>query len=99
MRLVYAECMNSVISWIVIKINGNFFFFQIKLNKMFIFNLRDKAYKHYLGSERHLQIITVFTLDKILIISLTRACRFQLNGWQLAKMKKSIPDMSLPWNL
>ena len=22
-----------------------------------------------------------------------------LNGWQLAKMKKSIPDMSLPWNL
>ena len=20
------------------------------------------------------------------------------NGWQLAKMKKSIPDMSLPWN-
>ena len=21
------------------------------------------------------------------------------NGWQLAKMKKSIPDMSLPWNL
>ena len=24
---------------------------------------------------------------------------FQFNGWQLAKMKKSIPDMSLPWNL
>ena len=23
----------------------------------------------------------------------------ELNGWQLAKMKKSIPDMSLPWNL
>ena len=23
----------------------------------------------------------------------------QVNGWQLAKMKKSIPDMSLPWNL
>ena len=22
-----------------------------------------------------------------------------VNGWQLAKMKKSIPDMSLPWNL
>ena len=22
-----------------------------------------------------------------------------LNGWQLAKMKRSIPDMSLPWNL
>ena len=22
-----------------------------------------------------------------------------INGWQLAKMKKSIPDMSLPWNL
>ena len=22
-----------------------------------------------------------------------------LNGWQLAKMEKSIPDMSLPWNL
>ena len=22
-----------------------------------------------------------------------------LNGWQLAKMKKSIPDMSLSWNL
>ena len=22
----------------------------------------------------------------------------ELNGWQLAKMKKSIPDMSLPWN-
>ena len=22
-----------------------------------------------------------------------------LNWWQLAKMKKSIPDMSLPWNL
>ena len=21
------------------------------------------------------------------------------NGWQLAEMKKSIPDMSLPWNL
>ena len=21
---------------------------------------------------------------------------FQFNGWQLAKMKKSIPDMSLP---
>ena len=21
------------------------------------------------------------------------------NGWQLAKMKKSIPDMSLSWNL
>ena len=21
------------------------------------------------------------------------------NGWQLAKMKKSIPDMYLPWNL
>ena len=25
------------------------------------------------------------------------SCSF--NGWQLAKMKKSIPDMSLPWNL
>ena len=24
---------------------------------------------------------------------------FLFNGWQLAKMKKSIPDMSLPWNL
>ena len=23
----------------------------------------------------------------------------QVNGSQLAKMKKSIPDMSLPWNL
>ena len=23
----------------------------------------------------------------------------QINGWQLAKMKKSIPDMSLSWNL
>ena len=23
----------------------------------------------------------------------------ELNGWQLAKMKKSIPDMSLPWNV
>ena len=23
----------------------------------------------------------------------------KFNGWQLAKMKKSIPDMSLPWNL
>ena len=22
-----------------------------------------------------------------------------INGWQLAKMKKSFPDMSLPWNL
>ena len=22
-----------------------------------------------------------------------------INGWQLAKMKKSIPDMSLSWNL
>ena len=22
-----------------------------------------------------------------------------INGWQLVKMKKSIPDMSLPWNL
>ena len=22
-----------------------------------------------------------------------------INGWQLAKMKKSIPDMYLPWNL
>ena len=22
-----------------------------------------------------------------------------VNGWQLVKMKKSIPDMSLPWNL
>ena len=22
-----------------------------------------------------------------------------INGWQLAKMKKSIPDMALPWNL
>ena len=25
--------------------------------------------------------------------------RYALNGSQLAKMKKSIPDMSLPWNL
>ena len=25
--------------------------------------------------------------------------RLWFNGWQLAKMKKSIPDMSLPWNL
>ena len=24
---------------------------------------------------------------------------YLLNGWQLAKMKTSIPDMSLPWNL
>ena len=24
---------------------------------------------------------------------------YNLNGWQLAKMKKSIPDMSLPWIL
>ena len=23
----------------------------------------------------------------------------QFNGWQLAKMKKSIPDMPLPYNL
>ena len=30
--------------------------------------------------------------DELLIIYL-------FNGWQLAKMKKSIPDMSLPWNL
>ena len=30
------------------------------------------------------------------IITLLRAA---VNGWQLAKMKKSIPDMSLPWNL
>ena len=26
-------------------------------------------------------------------------CMNTVNGWQLAKMKKSIPDMSLPWNL
>ena len=25
--------------------------------------------------------------------------RLRFNGSQLAKMKKSIPDMSLPWNL
>ena len=25
--------------------------------------------------------------------------RRKFNGWQLAKMKKSIPDMSMPWNL
>ena len=40
-------------------------------------------------------------LNKMLLwesrqISAQRAC---VNGWQLAKMKKSIPDMSLSWNL
>ena len=29
----------------------------------------------------------------------TNLCAALLNGWQLAKMKKSIPDMSLPWKL
>ena len=33
-----------------------------------------------------------------LVLSQNRLCPV-FNGWQLAKMKKSIPDMSLPWNL
>ena len=28
-----------------------------------------------------------------------KANKLPINGWQLAKMKKSIPDMSLSWNL
>ena len=31
--------------------------------------------------------------------SLQKQGALPLNGWQLAKMKKSIPDMSLSWNL
>ena len=44
-----------------------------------------------------------FSLDRIFRIFSTetcfRVCRRYFNGWQLAKMKKSIPDMSLPWNI
>ena len=51
-------------------------------------------------------------INKIVLLSITNYCQGTItiihgpvhnlpvfNGWQLAKMKKSIPDMSLPWNL
>ena len=39
------------------------------------------------------QYITVIQIIHFLFLN------FSVNGSQLAKMKKSIPDMSLPWNL
>ena len=35
-------------------------------------------------------------MKEILIYLVIHAYSFVFNGWQLAKMKKSIPDMSLP---
>ena len=35
-------------------------------------------------------------LGKIVYLLQEQNVLFRLNGWQLAKMKKSIPDMSLP---
>ena len=42
------------------------------------------------------------TLDRVsntFINQITYRRKIYVNGSQLAKMKKSIPDMSLPWNL
>ena len=39
--------------------------------------------------------LCVWTNVRILLLS-SLVLDFELNGWQLAKMKKSIPDMSLP---
>ena len=38
-------------------------------------------------------------VSQIKILGPKDSILFAFNGWQLAKMKKSIPDMSLPWNL
>ena len=41
-----------------------------------------------------------FNLQELTCCGLLKITLLQaFNGWQLAKMKKSIPDMSLPWNL
>ena len=58
---------------------------------------------HYFCSGAYLEVFFFFAPDvlKSLIEGMYKSfeyCR-KINGWQLAKMKKSIPDMSLPWNL
>ena len=63
--------------------------------------------------EKNLKIANEIHLDRYQSLQLARVAKWYLNtllcsnrseltyvnGWQLVKMKKSIPDMSLPWNL
>ena len=49
----------------------------------------------WLFSSLHYNLI----VTHVYLIPSLRIFPTHVNGWQLAKMKKSIPDMSLPWNL
>ena len=54
------------------------------------------AWKFVSNADSNLRYTWVSLSMKLPTAEITRA---EINGWQLAKMKKSIPDMSLPWNL
>ena len=47
----------------------------------------------------NMQKLILSTEMIILFYQIVNLDFWRVNGWQLAKMKKSIPDMSLPWNL
>ena len=67
----------------------SFFFSWRKLTKII---LKHVICLHVVKIFRSWSNYTTCTLVEITIL-------YSVNGWQLAKMKKSIPDMSLPWNL
>ena len=68
--------------------------------KNLIFNSLKKGHFYPVDYEPAITGIAGYELTRIhYLYDIIVASKTTLNGWQLAKMKKSIPDMSLSWNL
>ena len=78
------------------QLNRNEIFCAVDYQNYVSHIMRKKTFRFKLSLKAYWQNIKFFT--KLPEISHTHKS-FNFNGSQLAKMKKSIPDMSLPWKL